>query len=62
MRDLGHPSRFQERFLDEEIVFGIQVVGWGFLPHYVHARAQTVEDAVYLADGRGDPVFDRVLG
>src|SRR5271168_3203994 len=46
--------------LDEEIVFGIQVVGRVFFHHYVHARTQTVEDAVYVADGLRDPVFDRL--
>ena len=38
------------------------MVAGRLLPHDVDAGAQTIDDAVHLADGHRNPVFDRLNG
>jgi hypothetical protein len=48
--------------LNEQIVFGIQMIAGCFLSHHVNASTQAINDAVDLADGHGDAVFERLNG
>ena len=56
------PVPFEAKVLYEEVPFGfrIQMIVGRLFPHNVHARAQTVEDAVYLPHGDSDSLFNRV--